>query len=691
MQVTENRAAVARSLRRGLASFASPEPMTLRAWAEKHFYLSAESSYVEQRWESWPFQRAILACIGSDDVHEVDFIKSARVGYTKILLAAVGYFAEHRRRNQALWQPTDDDRDEFVKNEVDPMIRDVPVLHPIFPFREARHKHNTLQLKKFIGSSLYLKGGKSAKNYRRISPSVCYLDEYSSFDPDVDGEGDPGTLASKRLEGATFPKLVIGSTPKIKGTCLMEKRAAGATARYTYQIRCPHCDERHALTWGGKDEPHGFKWVDGNPETVRHLCPHCGALSTQGDYLAAADDGIWVGDDGTTIDHDGVFRDAEGNVIQAHLRVAFHVWTAYSPMVAWSKIVREFLDAHAKALQGEDEELRTFWNTTLGRAWEGEIDKLEGDELKRRAEIEQFSAPGFADVLVPRRCMLLLAGCDVQGNRIEVGVWGVGRGGETWTIDHIVLFGNPAEDEVWGKLAETLFERRYQHEDGASMPIYASAIDTGGHHAHAVYHFARLHKARRVYAVRGRPTGEKAIKDGVTTVDIDWRGKKLRKGVRLWYVGTNMAKDLLYGRLQVETPGRGYVHLAANMPDEWFKQFSAEARAVRRTATGSRSLWVKLRSRNEALDCCVYAIWLEEHLELARKTDSWWQRLADKLGIAEEEPPPSQEEETTTTPAKAGVSTSTPAPAPKKAPAQAPAVRRPAVRRVSSSYLRGRR
>lgn len=686
--VTENRAGVARALRRGFAAFAAPEPMSLREWAERHFYLSAESSYVEQRWQAWPFQRAMLACMGSDDIREVDIGKSARVGYTKMILAAIGYFAEHRRRNQVLWQPTDSDRDEFVKTELDPAIRDMPVLHPIFPERGARHKHNTLELKKFTTSSLYLKGGKSAKNYRRISPSVGYLDEFSSFDPDVDGEGDPGNLAAKRLEGATFPKLVVGSTLKLAGICLMEKRVAGADARYEYRIKCPHCGERHALTWGGKDEPHGFKWVDNDPNTVRHLCPKCSALITQGEYLAASDDGIWVGDDGSTIDHDGIFRDANGSAMLPHSRVAFHVWTAYSPMVQWSQLVKEFLDAYRKAQTGDGSELQTFWNTTLGRAWEGAIDTIEDDELKQRAEADAYSAPGLADVCVPRRCMLLLAGCDIQGNRIEVGVWGFGRGGEMWVVDHIVLIGNPSEDPVWEKLAQTLFERQYLHEDGAQMSIYAAAIDSGGHHTHAVYAFARQHKARRVYAIRGRPTGEKAIKDGVTLVDIDWRGKKAKKGVRLWYVGTNMTKDLLYGRLQVDKQGPGYVHLAANMPDGWFRQFTAEARAIRKTAFGSRSVWMVRsgRNRNEALDCCVYAIWLEEHLELRRKTDAWWQRLADKLGTSIEDDDP-DEEETPKTPADAGVSTSKPAP--KKVAVST--ARRPAVRRVSSSYLRGRR
>ena len=113
-------------LTRGLGTFGVPEPMTLDEWAGKHFYLSKESSYVEQAWEAWPFQRAIMACISNNDIREVDFMKSARVGYTKMLLAAIAYFIEHKRRNQALWQPTDGDSDEFVKTELETMLRDWP-------------------------------------------------------------------------------------------------------------------------------------------------------------------------------------------------------------------------------------------------------------------------------------------------------------------------------------------------------------------------------------------------------------------------------------------------------------------------------------------------------------------------------------------------------------------------------------
>lgn len=470
----------------------------------------------------------------------------------------------------------------------------------------------------------------------------------------------------------------------------MDKRAEGADARYEYHVPCAHCGEFHAITWGGKDEPHGFKWVNDDPETVRHLCPHCGALQTQTEYLAAAERGYWEGDDGSTIDRDGVFRARDGSVMRAHRRVAFRVWTGYSPMVSWSSIVRQFIEAYRKAQAGDESPLRTFWNTTLGRAWEGEIDKIETDELKRRAELEEFRLPGNGQNLVPRDCLLLLAGADTQDNRIEVGVWGFGRGGEMWTIDHRHFFGNPAEDKVWDELDAFLADTRYQHECGQQMSVYAMAIDSGGHHSNAVYNFARRRKSRRVYAVRGRPFGEKAIKDGAGHVDIDWRGRKAKKGVILWHVGTNLAKDLLHGRLQVEQPGQGYVHLSHELSDEWFRQFAGEVRANRRTATGTRSLWVPIRKRVEALDCTVYALWLEEHLGLPRKSDAWWEAMAEKLNAVEAEgappdpaPTPKQQR---TEPAEAGSSVSEPRVESRKVKRAAP---KPRV--VHSSYLRSRR
>lgn len=618
---------------RGMSAFGVPLPVRLDQWAERHFYLSAESSYVEQTWRAWPFQRAIMACMSHDDIREVNLMKSARVGYTKMILACIGYMAHHRRRNQALWQPTDDDRDEFVKTELDPMLRDVPVMQDVFPAYMARHKDNTLQQKKFLGSMLHLKGGKAAKNYRRMSVDVAYMDEIDAFDRDVEKEGDPVMLAYKRIEGATFGKLICGTTPKLKGFSHIEDRVLIADERFRYVVPCPHCGEFHPLSWGGKDEPHGFKWqkdADGNPlpDSVQHLCVSCGGFMSQGDYLASWERGFYRSENGValTIENDGcVFRAAAGGSIKPPQHVAFvDIWTAYSPSVSWPKLVREFQSAFSAAQTGDDSKLKSFWNTTLARTWEGDIEKTDAEELQARAE-------PFPLRVVPRGALLLLAGVDTQDNRLEATVWGIGRGVERWTVEHKVFFGNPAEDDVWQDLEEYLFETTFPHVTGSTLRIHASAIDSGGHNTQAVYDFVYRHRGRRVYAIKGRSGAEKHIKDGAGQVDLDHRGRRKKRGLILWHVGTNHAKDLLFSMLEISRPGPGFVHLSQDLPIEWFRQLAGEARATQRTAAGQYSRWAPLRKRVEALDCAVYELWLEFHLDLHRKGAKWWDALETKV------------------------------------------------------------
>ena len=121
---TAPRREIERAVRRGLKPLETAEPLRLDQWARSHFYLSAESSYIEGEWHPLPFQPGIMACISNDDVRSVTVMKSARVGYTKIIVASIGYFAEHKRRNQVLFLPVDKDAEDFTKDEIDPMLRD---------------------------------------------------------------------------------------------------------------------------------------------------------------------------------------------------------------------------------------------------------------------------------------------------------------------------------------------------------------------------------------------------------------------------------------------------------------------------------------------------------------------------------------------------------------------------------------
>jgi phage terminase large subunit GpA-like protein len=637
--------AVVQTIRRSLRVLRIPPPMRLSVWAERHFYLSAESSYVEGGWKCWPFQRGMMDVMGHDEVHHVTVRKSARVGYTKMLLACLAYGVEHKRRNQVIYQPTDDDRDEFVTTELEPMLRDVRAMRRVMRNFTRRSKDNTLRVKKFTTGLLHLRGGKAAKNYRRLTVDTVVYDEFSGFDRDIEKEGSPGKLGDKRLEGAVWPKSIAGSTPKLKHNDNTEDREQEADAHMRWHVPCYHCHELHEITWGGKDAAHGLKWTDDNSATVGHLCPHCGGFMTQSQYLEVWHAGVWIErSSGMWLDsgrlhpseHAG-FRTAASlnwrvcelpgardpaTILQPPGHAAMPIWTACAPQATWAALVDEFIAAKRLADRGDMSLLKTFVNTTLGETWEEKGESADDHVLQERAKNE---LPGYRRGTVPTGSLVLTAGIDVQGNRWEIGTWGWARGMESWAIDHHVIEGNPSDERDWEQLEAYLKRRYVQQWHGGSMGLDAVSIDAG-YHSQAVYNFVRQMQLRgtRIHAVRGSSEDHKPIKGVASSQDVTWRGKTYPKGVKLWVMGVDTAKDLLYGQLQISTPGPGYVHFPNDFPREWFEQFTAEQRILVRTSSGTTERWVKRRARNETGDCRNYALHAAYCLGLHTWSDKRW-------------------------------------------------------------------
>ena len=62
-----------------------PPELSLSQWADKFAYLSAESSAEPGQWRCIPYQIGIMDAFTDPRVERVTVMKSARVGYTKIL------------------------------------------------------------------------------------------------------------------------------------------------------------------------------------------------------------------------------------------------------------------------------------------------------------------------------------------------------------------------------------------------------------------------------------------------------------------------------------------------------------------------------------------------------------------------------------------------------------------------------
>jgi phage terminase large subunit GpA-like protein len=631
----ETRRAIEAAVTQGIGSLRAEPPQRLSDWAEDHFKLAGESSHQKGAWESWPFQVGWMDAFSNDDIEHVDVQKSKRVGYTKTLVAFVAYNIAHRRRKQALWQPTDDDRDSFVKSEIDPILdpdTGVPAVRAAR--RKGKGADDTIKYKAFRDSVAHFLGGKAARAYRRITVAVVLLDEWSAFDQLVEKSGDPGTLARGRLEGAPYPKFVGGSTPRIKGLCHVERSRLEADADLRYHVACPRCGVEHPLfpgdlslqRQGGRKAAFGFKWEPGKPGSVRHVCPHCREAIAQGDYLRA-----WVGawvciKTGLRYGADRQWRDAAGNPVRPPRHVAFQVWAAYSPQRAWDDIVREFEEAKRAFDAGDSGPMTTFVNETLGETFELVGDKTDEHELQKRAEKYDLST-------VPVGALLLTAGFDLQGNRGELGVWGWGPGMESWAIDHHVIEGNPQSDEFWDDVWAYLTRRYVQAWHGGTLGIDAVSLDAN-YQTQAVLNFVRSHQSRmKLHAIRGDGDPKKPIKGPGSSQEVTWRGQKWPNGTKLWTVGVKQAKDLLHGQLGVELapgglPTPGYVHTSNQLPREWYEQLTAEQRILVSTPTGTIERWVKRRPRNEVLDTRNYAAHAAYMLGVHKFTDARWAQIA---------------------------------------------------------------
>lgn len=240
-------------VRAGLRSLFRPEPQTAVEWADANYYLPKESAYQEGRWETLPFQRAIMNAMGSDYIREVNVVKSARVGYSKMLLGVYAYFIEHKQRNTLIWLPTDGDAENFMKTHVEPTIRDIPSLLALAPWYGKKHRDNTLTMKRFSnGRGFWCLGGKAAKNYREKSVDVAGYDELAAFDEDIEQEGSPTFLGDKRIEGSVWPKSIRGSTPKVRGTCQIERAASESPHFMRFHVACPHCGRSSILNLATK-------------------------------------------------------------------------------------------------------------------------------------------------------------------------------------------------------------------------------------------------------------------------------------------------------------------------------------------------------------------------------------------------------------------------------------------------------
>ena len=604
-----------------LARSVAPRPhLTVSTWADKYRWLSQKGSSEPGKWktERNPMLREIMDCLSvQSDVRRIVVMKPAQVGVTEACLNWIGYVMQHAPAPIMVLLPTLENRDKWIGQKLNPLLLETPIIAELFDAKRERDASNSRDNKDFPGGVLFLAGGNSPNSYAQVSARYVILDDADRFPEEVGAEGHPVALARNRCKAFPRYKMLLISTPTIKEASHIEAEYDKSDQR-RYHVPCPHCGEFQVLEWKH------LKWPDhcvtsGTVTNAWYVCPANGCVIEEHHKPEMLARGRWV---------------AARPEVKTR---GYHINGLYAPIglgKTWLELAQEWLDA-----QKDPVALKTFINTELAETWEDRSHAVKPKHLSERAGPQKAREISLG-------CLLLTCGVDTQDDRLEVHVLGhgpmLGHGGAErglihWTIDYLVIPGNPAHDAVWETLAQVL-NRPYVNARGRELLIEATAIDEGGHHTDDVRWFATQNKAKRTMAVKGMNRASRTIMPGgPKPTDINRLGKKLTGGARTWDVGTDVAKSYLMknlvadGELAAEAQR---IRFHAELEDTFYNGLLAE------TFDPSRNRWVKKAGRrNEPLDTWGYAWFAAHHPQIAvtRKTRKEWAALAAILEPALQE------------------------------------------------------
>lgn len=579
--------------------WAPPPKQTLSEWAEGNFVLSPEYSARTGRLQLYKFQREILDAFTDPYTGEIVAMTATQMIKTLLQQVAIAYVISRDPGPILAAQPTETDAETFSKERLAPMIRDMECLRSKVAPEKRTSKSNTTLHKVFDGGSLSLIGAQTAGNFARRSIRYFFADERDKWPKNVGKEGDGYSLGVKRQ--ATFrsrAKRVQTCSPTIEGDSQIAAAYEGSDQR-KFWVPCPVCLRSQVLRWDR------VAWDPANPrETARYKCEHCEALWDDVQRWNACEIGEWRAE--------RPFAGIAG----------FWISEMYSPWKRLGELAVDFLGK-----KDDPSALQTFVNTSLAETWKERGEAPDHEKLMSRRESYRLGE-------VPPGVLFLTAGVDVQKTWLQGHVWGWGRGRQRWIIDRFILEGDPYHDQVWSALTDQL-NRSYGNP---SLNIVRMAVDSG-YATQEVYRWAKQQGPGRVMVVKGTDSGA-ALVTTPQQVEIAQTGRRIKHGGKVYGVNVSMAKSELYGLLAKDKPAAGesfppgWVHFAADLDEEFFRQLTAEQIVVRVVKGYRKHEWIKTRERNEDLDCCNYARAAASVFGVDRFSEHAWTNLERQFGIA---------------------------------------------------------
>lgn len=557
------------SLLIGVAKGFKPDPrLTVSEWSDTYRVLTSESSAEAGRWRTdrTPYLREIMDEMSpTSSTQQVKVIKGTQLGFSSIADNIVMCYLDLYPCPILYILPTETLAKGTSKRRITPSIRAIPHLAKKIIGGKSKDDIGEIYSKAVAGGNLSFGWSNSTSSFRSFSARVVILDDcdgYGSF-----GEGDVLELGKARSDAFSNKKIYINSTPTISTQSNIETEFEDSDQR-EYEMPCPDCQELMVFKW---DYMHYEVDKKGRLKgEVTCSCPNCGSMIPEYKKTMMMREGVWIPRN------------------KGHKHKGYKLPSFYSPLgwLSWNEIASEFIKAHKLMLTGDTRLMQVWQNTRNAQPWVVNLDGVEITNAHDR--VEDYGCE------VPNEAMIITCGVDTQDDRFECEVLAHGRNGETWSIDFKVIAGDPQFESTQEEL-DKYRRKTFTRKDGRLMKISGTAIDTGGHRTSAVYEYCKARMSEKVFAVKGANTANAPI----TNKTIN---NMPPNELTLFSIGVNTLKDDFYARLGITEIGSNFCHFP-KLPiynDKYFKSLTAEKR-------NDKGVYVKVRLRNEALDCRIYA------------------------------------------------------------------------------------
>ena len=515
-------------------------------WAESNIVLPQDTAYPGPlRLHS--YQREILEAFQDPSVLSIAMMLSSQIGKSTIGLIMLAYTILRHPRPIMLVQPTANDIKKFLHDKFEKLVDSTPELREaVASKRGSDGVYNQINID-YRGGHITLAHSGSASSLRSSTDALVIADEVDLYPTSVDSSDPLDPLRQRAVTFGRDAKLVIISTPTTQGESVIEREFEQGDRR-RFWVPCGKCSHEQTLEWESVE----LTTVAGRRKPLaEYKCSGCGEGWTDEERRVYVDRGEWR---------------SEG---EASERRSYHLSQLYSPMVT----IQQTADSYSP------DSPRGFWTGVLALPYSSVVSAAR--------EPEELEGLLVEDSPISRPVAVTM-GVDVQRDRLECLTADWDEDNAMHVRSHVVLPIGMDEYQVFKALLAHVIKTGADRVlvDRSYRPDF---VDRG------------LYEHMRRYVVQGRVStcrGLSRSSFGETICpDRQTRG--------YYHVATDEAKSWLSDSIDA-----GSLTVSSrDVPSTFLEHLCAERLERVVTSTGKEQLrWVKVRRRNEGLDCSVYAL-----------------------------------------------------------------------------------